>query len=360
VRVLDYQAARVSADPVESFARDALEQSKGWAGDLLTARMTARFGPVAVCIESCGEAITTLALEGLRHAEDKGLGAADFRIIAVDSAATGLEPPPAWSFPTTGERAHWCRQQFDDGRLQVGLNLAWRTWGILDREQGLGLVWSADAANTPEWVIRDQTRNILHWWSSSGGWGLFHAAALKLGTAGCLIAGKSGSGKSTVTAAAIAAGFATAGDDFVLIEPRETFPHVHSVFHTVKLDEASLGRVPAFHGKAFKAIDLPREKFLVRLFEVAPGSLVSGFPIHAILHSRVTGQRESRVASSTSARGFHAIAPSTTFELRSLENEIVARTAALVRAVPTYSFEFGTDVDAAIRALHSFMSGLQP
>jgi hypothetical protein len=358
--VLNPEAARVPSDPVETFAREALEQAKGWADGLLTARMAARFGPVTVRIEACGNAITTLALEGLRHAEDKGQSVADFRIIAVDSKETGIDAPPAWSFPATGERAHWCRQQFDEGRLEVGLNPVWRTWGILDRRRRLGLVWSADAACTPEWVIRDQTRNILHWWSSGRDWGLFHAAALKLGAAGCLVAGKSGSGKSTLTAAAIAAGFATAGDDFVLIEPRETFPIVHSVFHTVKLDEASLGRVPAFHGKAFKAIDAPREKFLVRLFEVAAGSLVSGFPIHAILHSRVSGQRESRVARSTSAGGFHAIAPSTTFELRSLENEIVARTAALVRAVPTYSFEFGTDVDAALRELRSFMCGLRP
>jgi hypothetical protein len=356
--VLNPQAARVPADPVETFARDALERAKGWADGLLTARMTARFGPVAVCVEACGNAITTLALEGLRHAEDKGQGVADFRIVAVDSKETGIDAPPAWSFPATGERAHGCRQQFDDGRLDVGLNLAWRTWGILDRRQRLGLVWSADAARTPEWVIRDQTRNILHWWSSGRDWGLFHAAALKLGAAGCLIAGKSGSGKSTLTAAAIAAGFSTAGDDFVLVEMGHAIPRVHTVFHTVKLDEQSVERVPAFRGNAFKAIDAPREKFLVRLYDVAPDRIASDFPVHAILHSRVIGERGSRIAGSTSARGFNALAPSTIFELRSQENEIVARTGALVRVLPTYSFEFGTDVDAAIETLRGFMSGL--
>jgi hypothetical protein len=356
--VLDHQAARISADPVESFARDALEQSKVWARELVTARMTARFGPVAVCVEACGKVITTLALEGLRHCEDKGRDGCDFRLIAVDSAANGLKPPPAWPFPATGERAHWCRQQFDNGRLEVGLNLAWRTWGILDREQALGLVWSNDAAATPEWVIRDQTRNILHWWSRGHNWGLFHAAALKLGSAGCLVAGKSGSGKSTLTAAAIAAGFTTAGDDFVIVETGHAIPRVHTVFHTVKLDEQSVERVPVFRGNAFKAIDAPREKFLVRLFDVAPDRIASDFPVHAILHSRVTGERGSRIARSTSARGFNAIAPSTIFELRSQENEIVARTGDLVRLVPTFSIEFGTDMDAAIETLRSFMIGL--
>ena len=119
--MLNPQAARVPADPVETFARDALERAKGWADGLLTARMTARFGPVAVRVEACGNAITTLALEGLRHAEEKGHGATDFRIVAVDSKETGIDAPPAWSFPATGERAHGCRRQFDDGRLEVGL-----------------------------------------------------------------------------------------------------------------------------------------------------------------------------------------------------------------------------------------------
>ena len=60
-------------------------------------------------------------------------------------------------------------------------------------------------------------------------------------------------------------------------------PRVHTVFHTVKLDEQSVERVPAFRGNAFKAIDAPREKFLVRLYDVAPDRIASDFPVHAIL-----------------------------------------------------------------------------
>ena len=68
---------------------------------------------------------------------------------------------------------------------------------------------------------------------------MFHAAALRYGGIGCLITGKSGSGKSTMTAAAVSRGFETAGDDFVLIETEGT-PRAHAVFDTIKLDEHGL------------------------------------------------------------------------------------------------------------------------
>jgi hypothetical protein len=347
--VLNRQTARSSADPLESFASGALELAMGAVQASLTARLIVRFGPVSVCMESCGSAITRLALESVRHAEDAG-AVPHLRIIVLDSKEKGITPPPDSPFrrpePTYSTA------------MEVGGNLRWRTWRILDRKRKLGLVWSADAAATPQWVILDQIRHLLHWWSKGQDWGVLHAAALKLGPAGCLVAGMSGSGKSTLTAAAIAAGFDTAGDDFVMIEPGPEGPLVHSIFHVIKLDERSLDRVPAFRGKAFRAIEAPEEKFLIYLFEAAPKRIASGFRLHAILHSRVSGKAATRIVPSRAARAFAALTPSTIFELRSQEDEIVSRTAALARTLPAYSLELGTDIDAAIGTLRRFMTGL--
>jgi hypothetical protein len=348
------------ADPVATFAEDALNKADGWVRTLASARMKAHFGPTVVEIVSCGATMDELALGGLRHAACAEDIEADFRIVAIDSQDTDIASAPVWSFPPTGDRAHMCRQQFDGGRLDVGLNLEWRTWGIFDRQRKLALIWSHDAARTPEWVIRDQTRNALHWWSQFRRWGLFHAAALRLGDRGCLIAGKSGSGKSTVTAAALLAGFSTAGDDFVLVETNGLAPRVHAVFHTIKIDDASLDRLPQLKSSASKPIPLPNEKFLVRLFEAAPDRVATDFPVHAVLHSRVAGTSKSRIARSHSSRVFSALAPSTVLLLRTQENEIVAKSAELARSLPAYSFDIGVDINEAVETLRSFMAELSP
>jgi hypothetical protein len=344
-------------ESLEELAIAALDRASTWRERHLTEGLTARFGPVTLCVDACGRAMVDVALGAVRHAACSDAVEADLSVIAIDGRETGVQLAPEWMLAAQAHHSAIPRAP-DHGvrRLTVALNAPFQTVGVIDGSRRLCVIWIADVASVPSWVIYDQIRNALHWLAHDKSWGLFHAAALRLGQCGCLITGKSGSGKSTITAAAVLDGFETAGDDFVLADTGGTVVRVHAIFDTIKFDERSLERLPAFRNQARHSPCGPEEKAIVHLTDFAPDRIVEGFPLHAILHSRITGEPRSRIVASSSARAFQALAPSTAILLRYREPEIVAKSAVLVKRLPAFAFEIGTDPGEAAGTLRHFMS----
>jgi hypothetical protein len=316
-----------------------------------TGKISAAFGPAKLRIETCGKVLSSIALDPLRHAATSS--PADFKLVMIDGKETGIEGPALDGLGTFHEgREH--RIKIDSRRSALTVNEEWNTRSFIDADKRHAIVWVGNAAAVPEWVIYDQIRNALHWLSHNRNFGLFHAAALRLGATGCLITGKSGSGKSTITAAAVANGFDTAGDDFVLIETT-TAPRVHAVFDTVKLDDKSLARFSNLGPFIRNPVRRPDEKAIVHLFDSNRERLASDFSLHAILHARLTGELQSRIIRSAPADAFRALAPSSLLLLRAQSKQVAANCAKLVSHLDTYAFEIGTDVEAAVGELAGFM-----
>ena len=238
------ELSEVGVDPqfhlTDAFASRVLAHARQNA----TGQANAAFGPATLRIEICGTVLSSIALDPLRHAATSPTAPADFLLVMIDGKDTGIDGPALDGFALF-HNGRERREGIGSRRSTLTVNEEWNTRCLIDADKRHAIVWFADAATIPEWVIYDQIRNALHWLSYERNFGLFHAAALRLGAVGCLITGKSGSGKSTITAAAIAHGFDSAGDDFVLIETT-TAPRVHAIFDTIKLDDKSLARFPQF------------------------------------------------------------------------------------------------------------------
>ena len=315
-----------------------------------TAQAHVAFGPAAMQIKTCGRALSRVALDPLRHAFVERPPSIDFQLIMADGKETGIGGPTVRALGL----AEVARNPVDDGgQSTLTVSEEWNVFSMSDPEQQRIVVWFADAAAVPEWVVYDQIRNALHSLSYGRAFGMFHAAALLLGATGCLITGKSGSGKSTMTAAAVANGFSSAGDDFVLVETTP-LPRVHAVFDTIKVDEKALARFPQFRRYTRNA-RRPGDKAIVHLYDSAQDRIATGFPLHAILHARLTGERQSRIFGSAPSDAFLALAPSSLLLLRARSKEISAKCAALVGILRPYAFEIGTDLDAAVSTLGAFM-----
>lgn len=318
-------------------------------------RICAAFGPVTLNIEAYGSALCSVALDPLRHAALPEETAIDLHLIMIDGKATGFDRR---AFSDLVRNSAGARRPGGEsglgGRPLLRANVDSNAYCLIEEEKRRIIVWFDDASAVPEWVVYDQIRNALHWLSFARGFGMFHAAALRLGEHGCLIAGKSGSGKSTLTAAAIAGDFSSAGDDFVLVETTTSPPRVHAVFDTIKLDEGSLTRFPHFR-RFVRNPAHGAQKSIVHLYDCAPSQIATGFPLHAILHARLTGQSQSRIVQSTPSAAFLALAPSSLLLLRTQSQHVSAKCATLVGGLDSYIFEIGTDLEAAVGELTSFM-----
>jgi hypothetical protein len=347
--------AEVGTDTKSQLTDHFASRVLAYARQNATRKTYAAFGPATLQIETCGMLLSSIALDPLRHATTSSTTPADFHLVMIDGKETGIDGP-ALSGLALFHNSLEHRITIDSRRSALTVNQEWNTRCLIDADKRHAIVWFGDAATVPEWVVYDQIRNALHWLSYERNFGLFHAAALRLGAVGCLITGKSGSGKSTMTAAAVAGGFDTAGDDFVLIETA-TVPRVHAVFDTVKLDDKSLARFSQFQ----PFIRSPRrgDKAIVHLFDSSRDRIASGFPLHVILHAHLTGAQQSRIVKSRPSDAFRALAPSSLFLLRAQGKQVAANCATLVSRLAPYAFEIGTDVEAAVAELAGFMHGFK-
>ena len=335
---------------------DFVSQALVYARQNATDRICAAFGPTTLRIEACGTFLSRIALDPLRHAATDPAASADLFLVMIDGKETGIDGP-ALNDLARLDSSHETAEGIRARRSTLTVNEQWNTRCFIDDGKRHAVVWFADANTIPSWVVYDQIRNVLHWLSHERDFGLFHAAALRFGDVGCLITGKSGSGKSTITAAAIARGFDSAGDDFVLIE-NTTLPRVHAVFDTIKLDDRSLARLPQFQPYIRNPSRRLDDKAIVHIFDISRDRIASNFPLHAILHARLTGEQESRIVRSAPSDAFRALAPSSLLLLRAQGKQVSANCAKLVQNLATYVFDIGSDTDLAVAELAGFLSGL--
>ena len=133
-------------------------------------------------------------------------------------------------------------------------------------------------------------RTIFDWWLSGRGLHLTHAAAVGTPDGGCLIGGRSGSGKSTTARACMGTELAYAGDDFVLVGA-EPEPYVYNLYNTAKLDPDNLHRFPHLAPYIGNAERLRSEKAYLYL----SAKIATGFPLRAILVPRIGNGPNTRI-----------------------------------------------------------------
>ncbi len=211
-----------------------------------------------------------------------------------------------------------------------------------------------DADRLPYYERGAPLRALLHWMLSAPQRQLVHAAAVGTQRHGVLLAGRGGSGKSTTALACLDSPLFYVGDDYCLLETSPA-PRVHSVYNTAKLDADNVHRFP-HRRSAISNIDrLDSEKALLFLQDHCPDKVVRRLPIHAVCLPRVSGRRETTVVPASAVEGLKALAPSTLFQLPGARRSAFETISALVRQVPCYRLELGTNLADITRAILSLL-----
>ena len=168
-----------------------------------------------------------------------------------------------------------------------------------------------------------------------------------------LMVGKGGSGKSSLVAHGVRAGFSSLGDDFLYLDRRDgSAPFLWSTYGTVKLAPSS----PAADlvGSREEVVDGKR---LGWLDDVAPGCLVAGQrPIALVVPS--VGDRGS-IGPADERAVLTALLP-TSAMLASGRAETVRALVEFARTVPCYALSVAHDPDRELAALMSVAPAIQP
>ncbi|MGI9514580.1 MAG: hypothetical protein ACR2OL_16910 [Anderseniella sp.] len=277
-------------------------------------------------------------------------------VYAIDAASLGLAGPPSkWHFPEQNQQDYQriCWQP-EDG-LALTSDDSRGIWHLWDMRQVEGAYWVADTERLPYWEFASPLRHFIHWVCLEHGIAMIHAAAIGQQGHGVLLTGKGGSGKSTLTAAAVSHGWQTVGDDFVLLRFAQGKVYAYPIFDILKLTGmaeewfADLLKQPLNPNRA------ANEKAMVRLSDIAGQSFVDGLEVHAIFSQTLTHASSSRFSPISKIKAVAALAPSTMNILRTAMPVTLKDCGRLAKALPTYSLGVGQDPNETLGVLENWM-----
>jgi hypothetical protein len=298
-----------------------------------------------------GSALAAKILPAIEHLPPHNGDGAELTVRLWDMTSTGvvLAPPP-WDALEYHERGN--ARAYSDARFSLSFERRTDVFSAVDAERGVAIYWTRDADALPNYTCAAPMQRLLQGWLRTKGLFVLHAASVGRADAGLLLAGRSGSGKSTTALRSLASGFLYAGDDFSLVQS-EPSPRAHCLYNTAKLNVDALERMPELRPSVSNPSRLDVEKAL--LFMDA-GKLAPGFPLRAIVLPRVAGGARSVVTPASPLAAYRAIGPDTAFTmLGGSARGVLAMLKQLVYQLPSYELALGTDPDGVNAALRDVL-----
>lgn len=149
----------------------------------------------------------------------------------------------------------------------------------IDTDKGIAYYAIRDPESLPWWVGGSPMQAIFHVWLREKGIQLTHSACIVNAKNGILLTGKGGSGKSTTVLACLTEGFATLGEDYILLAP----DCAYSIYQTAKWRLPTRTMFPDYESYISNPDTANREKALIHYKEIFPSQMKSSSPIHAIV-----------------------------------------------------------------------------
>jgi hypothetical protein len=301
-----------------------------------------RVGSAVIRLRFAGTALVEPMTRALAAIAIDPVARPDLTIDCWDSASTGTPmTAPYWPMSAYGPKGHIIG--FNTAAIHTLYSPGIGTLHLYNRSIRSGLYWVAAADRMPQSQRSAPLREFIHWWSRDLPLQLMHAGAVGFADGGVLLAGRSGSGKSTTALAGLASGLLFASDDYICVALSDQ-PWVYSLYSTAKLVPDNLSCFPELSDKLSNPDQLATQKAMVDVQAHFPDRLLSGFPIRSILLPRVTGDRETQLRSAAAADAVLALAPTTLAQLEGHSRETFAKIVALSGRVPTYWLDVGTDL----------------
>ncbi len=338
-------------DPAEFFEAVLNVFQKASTGRLIERRY--RIGGKSVLMRFAGPAMADLFSPAVEHLLDPASSEPDLTVHIFDNRSSGATMPPApWAPECHGQRG--VIDGYNDERFFTTYEIGIDILQMFDAQRNAAIYWIRDYEWIPYWESSFPMRAILHWRFRNEPLQAVHAGAVGTASGGVLVAGKSGSGKSTTTLACLASGLLYAGDDYVLADVAGK-PYVHSLYSTAKLVPENCDRFPQMETLVSNPDKLGEQKALIYLQKHFPANIVKGFPLRAILLPRVTGFTDTTLAKAGAMDAFRAIAPTTLLHLTRATEEAARKISVLCRSLPVYWLDAGTDLAQIPRVIGNFL-----
>jgi hypothetical protein len=192
---------------------------------------------------------------------------------------------------------------------------------------------------------------------------IIHTGLVARNGVGILFVGKSGSGKSTSSLACIYAGFDYLSEDYVGLEecPDGSFIG-HSLYNSIFAQTSHLARFEELVPCAIKGRLPHEEKSVIILSQIFPKRLKRTVSIRALALPRVVHATKTEFRRASKGEALLALGPSSLLQIpnRGLGVHGFDKLAQLVRRVPCYCLDVGSDLRSIAPCVEELLSQLSP
>jgi hypothetical protein len=262
-----------------------------------------------------------------------------------DQKETGVAPPPP-PVPRDSPLLRGGARELAGRDVRMTYDSWMRMLSVYDRRRARAFVTVAEAAQIPAWVDRAPFRTILTWWAGDRGLAYLHASAVSGDRDAVVIAGASGSGKSTTAMACFADGLGFIADDacVVRLDPE---PTVFTMYSKAKLERDAFDRLPALAELADGATG-------AAVVIDARDGVVPSAPLRAVMLPTLTDRRRSQLVqvSPTEAR---RLLVQTTLVEGGAGGAALGPITALAGRVPCYRLELGSDLETVVDSVRTVL-----
>lgn len=182
-----------------------------------------------------------------------------------------------------------------------------------------------------------------------------HAGCVAREGRGVLLAGTSGSGKSTLTAALVRDGWDFLSDDMVFIAPQSGGLAAWGFSDKIDCSDATASMFAELRHMVGQPTPAGRGKHPVDVEDVFGVLPVPVCQPHALILPRISGERKSVLQPVSASYALRELVPNVLLTQRAATQAHLDTLAALVKEVPCYSLDTGTDLSFASRCVQEVL-----
>jgi len=249
-----------------------------------------------------------------------------------------------------------CLQLCSNGRY-LALDERWLgTRSYIDRAAGAAWYCFRDVSTLPYYEKTAPLRSVLNTLLAERGRHLVHAAAVGTPTAGLLLAGASGAGKSTTALSCLGGALGYLADDLCGIRLGEV-PTIFSVYSSAKLCTDNLDRFPDIRNRIDDFERLDQEKATTFVTEHWRRAVLLECPVKAALIPTITGRPKTTIEPVAGKEVWRAMISWTMKQLSGWGRESIALITRFCAPLPAYRLLLGTDPGEVRATLEGFAAG---
>ncbi len=281
----------------------------------------------------------------LEHLEVTSQEPSDLTICVWDSPHVEFPWSP-YSLKSRGEVDDYNTEQ-----IYTVLDIHTKVLHLFDKKRNLALYWIKNRSQLPWWIGGSPLQLIFHWWFRCREVQLTHAAAVGYPKGGVLLAGKSGSGKSTTALSCMKAGMSYVSEDYCLLSEL----WVHSIYNSAKIGEKTLHWFPELEQHLENPHRAKGDKGFLFHHKFQPEKILLACPLKAVLTLKIEEGKDSWLEPIAPEEAIGPLSISTMWQLTHTGPTVFNHLKRVTLALPCYRLHLGADLEQAPRWIEKIL-----